>query len=65
LDVGTPTAPVEVGAASFPGYAYDVEVTGGHAYVAASGTGLRVIDIGDPASVFEVGFLNPGAWSIQ
>ena len=40
-----------------PGYAYDVYVTGNYAYV-ANGVpdGLRIINVTDPSSLFEVGY---------
>jgi hypothetical protein len=44
-----------VGNASFPGYAYDVAVSGNYAYV-LDGSGLRVIDITDPQSPYPVGW---------
>ncbi len=42
-------------------YAFDVAVSGDHAYVAAAGAGLLVADVSDPAHPVEVGSLDtPG-----
>ncbi|MCD4751016.1 MAG: hypothetical protein K8R59_16715, partial [Thermoanaerobaculales bacterium] len=61
VDVGTPSSPTEVGFYDTPGYAKDVAVSGGYAYVADGSSGLRVIDISTPTSPTEVGFYDtPG-----
>ncbi|RPH92423.1 T9SS C-terminal target domain-containing protein, partial [candidate division KSB1 bacterium] len=44
-----------------PGYAWDVAVSGDYAYVADGGSGLRVVNITNPAAPFESGFYDtPG-----
>jgi len=49
-----------------PGSAYGVTVSGEHAFIADLGSGLRVIDISDPASPVEVGFYDTAgdAWDV-
>lgn len=39
-----------------PGLAYGVYLQGGYAYIADGDCGLRIIDVSNPASPFEVGF---------
>jgi PKD repeat protein len=51
----------EVGFYDTPAISYDVAVSGTYAYVADNSSGLRVIDISDPANPTEVGFYDtPG-----
>jgi len=45
-----PTSPYEVGCYDTRYYAYDVYISGSHAYVADGYGGLRIIDISDPTS---------------
>ncbi len=49
----TPTP--DASALDTPGYARDVAVSGGRAYVADGKSGLRIIDVSDPANPREVG----------
>ena len=59
IDVSSPSSPVEVGFYDTPGYARDVYVQSGLAYVADGS--LRIIDVSVPSSPSEVGFYNtPG-----
>ncbi len=52
---------IGVGALDTPGLAFDVEVVGERAYVAAFESGLRVIDVSNPALPVELGALGtPG-----
>jgi len=70
IDVSNPAGPVELGAIDLPHLAIDVEVAEGLAYVAVQGTsypppggftGLRVIDVSNPAAPVELGALDtPG-----
>jgi hypothetical protein len=60
-DISNPATPVQVSVFScshWSRYGYvtimDIAVTNGHAYVAASTQGLRIIDVSDPASPAEV-----------
>ncbi len=62
IDVSDPAAPVEIGFLDTFNEAYDVSVSGDHAFVAARTAGLRVIDVSDPANMVEVGFANPDEW---
>jgi hypothetical protein len=57
IDVSDPAAPVELGALETAGFAMDVEVVDGLAYVAD--ISLRVIDVSDPAAPVERGALGP------
>ena len=50
IDIGTPSAPVEVGSLDTPGLAADVRVSGPLAYVADGSGGLRIIDVSTPTS---------------
>jgi hypothetical protein len=54
IDVGTPSAPVQVGQLGV-GDAHGVAVSGNYAYVADRYSGLRVIDISTPSSPVQVG----------
>jgi hypothetical protein len=62
VDIADKVAPpIIAGAYDTPGLAYDVAVSGDHAFVADEVEGLRVLDIGDPATPVEVGFYDtPG-----
>ena len=54
----TPTA---LGSVAIPGYANNVDVNGGFAYVAAGATGLQVVNVGNPSSPVIVAALDtPG-----
>jgi len=68
VDISNPSSPVEVGAvrdtqssqggtATTLYFPWDVFVVGDYAYVAAN-DGLSVVDVSDPSSPFEVGFVN-------
>lgn len=59
IDVSVPTLPVEAGFLDTFNEAYDVFVSGDHAFVAAGTSGLRVIDVSDPTAPAEVGFVSP------
>ncbi|UCH34875.1 MAG: hypothetical protein JSV65_00530 [Armatimonadota bacterium] len=48
LDVSNPARPVQVAHFDTPGTAFDVAVSGTHAYVADDIGGLQVIDVSDP-----------------
>jgi hypothetical protein len=55
------TYPSEVGFYDTPGYADGVTVVGNYAYIADYESGLRIIDISNPATPLEVGFYDtPG-----
>ena len=54
----TASALTLVGALDTPGEASDVEVVGNLVYVADSSSGLRVIDVSDPASPIELGAID-------
>ena len=57
VDVSTPFAPNTVGSYGIPGHGgHDVGVSGGYAYVAALGHGLRVIDVHSPDAPAEVAY---------
>ena len=47
--------PYEVGYYDTPGNAFDVHISGSYAYVADRGAGLRIIDISNPSSPYELG----------
>ncbi len=50
-----------IGGCALPGEAFDVAVSGDHAYVACGDSGLHIVSIADPSHPSEVGFLNtPG-----
>jgi len=61
------TTPVEVGFYDTPGTARSVQVVGTLAYVADGSSGLRIIDVSNPAAPVERGYYNmPGeAMSVQ
>jgi hypothetical protein len=56
IDISVPDTPFEVGFFDTSGLAFDVEVTGNHAYVGDGKGGLRVIDVSVPNTPVEVGF---------
>jgi len=71
LDVSNPASPFEVGSYAMPGRldyhsvyesaSYGVYVSGSYAYVAADTLGMRVVDVSNPASPYEVSFYDtPG-----
>jgi hypothetical protein len=55
-----------VGSVDTPGDAYDVAVSGSYAYIADNSSGLRIVDISNPANPQIVGFvITPGdAWGV-
>lgn len=56
-----PSYPALAGSILTPGTAWDVEIEGDYAYVAAWGSGLQVVDINDPDSLEIVGaYITPG-----
>ncbi len=55
--------PVEAGSNDTPGWATDVVVAEGTAYVADWGAGLRVIDIANPLTPMEVGYYDTPGWA--
>jgi len=56
-----PADPVEVGSYDTPGYARDVAVAEGRAYVADGNGGLRVVDVSVPSNPWEAAFYDtPG-----
>ena len=56
INISNPANPIFAGrTAIFPGLVEDVVVNGAYAYVAASGAGLRVMDISNPAAPVEIG----------
>jgi hypothetical protein len=56
VDVGDPTRPILLGAASLGGAdVVDVAVAGSYAYVAANLAGLRILDVANPSAPAEVG----------
>jgi hypothetical protein len=63
VDVSSPANPTEVGFWDTPGYANDVAVAGGYAYVADYDGGLRVVDVSTPSSPMEVGFYDTPRWA--
>ena len=57
LNIVDPTLPTVIGKATpLPGMVADITISGNYAYIAAMEGGLRVIDIGNPADPFEVGY---------
>lgn len=54
FDVSDPAAPTLAGSFNTSGNAFDVHVSGGHAYVAAGGS-MKIIDVSDPAHSSMVG----------
>ncbi len=51
-----PSNPQEIGFYYTHGGAWDVDVSGNYAYVAAMDSGLRVIDVSEPSNPQEVGY---------
>ena len=58
IDVGNPTAPIEIGFFKTDGFVRDVFVKGTYAYVADDWKGFRIIDISNPSSPSQVGYLD-------
>ncbi len=55
VDIANPATPVLRGSLSLlPGYGYGVAVSGGLAYVADGVSGLKIVDVSNPASMHEV-----------
>lgn len=61
MDVRDPEHPVFIGEFDTPGTAYNVSVSGHHAFVADGSYGLQVIDISDLANPILVGSLKTGS----
>jgi hypothetical protein len=55
LDVSTPSSPQLLGSVTLPEQVYGIAAAGSHAYVANGMSGLRVIDVSNPAAPVEVG----------
>lgn len=62
MDISSPEAIEQVGALGVSGFAKDIVVVGGRAYVAVDNTsfGLQIFDVADPASAFLLGRLEVG-----
>ncbi len=61
VDISNPGSPQLLGNYLTAGDAWDVVLSGGMAFVADGGEGLRVIDVSTPTAIREVGFLDtPG-----
>ena len=62
LDVADPAKPVVVGQTGvLPGVVQDVAVAGDYAYVAAAYSGLRIVNVSNPAAPTEAGYCDtPG-----
>lgn|GEM_PF-2216392 len=59
VDINNPEDPVEMGVYIAPDYtAFDVASIGSHAYLAADYFGLRTVNISDPDTLEEVGFID-------
>ncbi len=66
FDISAPSAPVEVGRIMLPDMAWEIEIVGDYAYIAAWSKGLQVVDISDPAAPDLVGSWwreNTGGWA--
>ncbi len=50
LDVTDPSATRELASVELPGSGVAVEMSGDHAYVAATNSGLQIVDVADPSS---------------
>ncbi len=59
LDVSNPSSAGFKGMMQTPGQALSVAVSGSYAYVADGYKGLRIMDVSDPSSPKEVGFIQP------
>ena len=59
MDVSNPEAPSEISAYDTPGYAWDVSVSAGRAYVADGVNGLVVIDVSNPSVSVGIGHFLP------
>ncbi|MCC2636853.1 MAG: hypothetical protein K0Q68_572 [Moraxellaceae bacterium] len=64
IDVSNPEAPVVLDRSTEAG-GLDVTLAGNYAYVAASGQGLRIFDISDPANLVQVAQVSTGGWAAQ
>jgi hypothetical protein len=66
INVSDPYFPQEAGSFVPPSWppwdAYDVAVSGNYAYLADGESGLRVIDVSDPANPFQVAIVGQGGW---
>jgi hypothetical protein len=64
-DVVDPENPVILSSINWDYPAFDVEISGDYAYVAAWVRGMRIVDISDPNAPYEVSYYDPGqAWDI-
>ena len=65
LDISDPSSPVEVGRTDiFPdALISDIAVSGDYAYVADGESGLRIVNVANPAAPFEVGFYDTSGWA--
>jgi hypothetical protein len=62
IDVSNPGAPTLAGVYNAPYEVHDIVVAGKYAYVALSSSGLRILDIGDPAHPWKAGQV--GGWGL-
>ncbi len=56
INVSDPTNPYEVAHCTLPGLLFNLYIKDTFAYVASGESGLRIVDISEPESPFEVGF---------
>jgi hypothetical protein len=55
VDVSDPRKPGRVGHLALDGYAFEIAVSGAHAFVASFQGGLQIVDIAQPANPIRVG----------
>jgi hypothetical protein len=65
LDISNPGAPTEVSSYDTPGYAQDVVVVDGRAYVADGESGLRILDVADVSAPAEIGLFRAEGGDIR
>ena len=57
--------PIGLGTGGTPHSAYRVTVLGSLAYVAAGGSGLRIVDVVDPSATVEVGSIDTPSYAFD
>ncbi|MCJ7440976.1 MAG: PKD domain-containing protein [Thermoanaerobaculaceae bacterium] len=64
LDASNPGAPAALGSLLLPGTIQTIAVSGGNAFVAAGNSGLRIVNVADPAHPIEVGHVDAPAYDV-
>jgi len=65
VNILDPAQPFEAGFVSSPGNAFEVALVGNQAFLAAGEAGIRILDVTDPSSIWNIGSYLAPAWNAE